>query len=117
MACKQVDRELVVSVHNHATGHNFPGERHNRILLLQVIQRQPDGTITLSQQRTIKAITPFRGESSAEQIRAGETFTARFPVVQPPVTADVRLLYKAFPWFADRDALVVHQQNVELEEE
>jgi hypothetical protein len=110
-------QELVVQVHNHATGHNFPGERHNRVLLLQVIQRRPDGTITLSEQRTIKAITPFSGESSADQIRAGETFSARFAVVEPPVTADVRLLYKAFPWFADRDALIVHQELVDLEEQ
>jgi hypothetical protein len=116
MACEQVGQELVVAVRNHATGHNFPGERHNRILLLQVIQRRPDGTITRSEQCTIKALTPFRGESSGEQIRAGETFTARFAVVQPPVTADVRLLYKTFPWMADRDALVVHQLLVELKE-
>jgi hypothetical protein len=117
MACQRAGQELVVAVQNHATGHNFPGERHNRILLLQVIERRPDGTITLSEQRTIKAITPFRGESSAEQIRARETFTARFQVVQPPVVADIRLLYKAFPWQADRDALVVHQTLLELGED
>ena len=117
MAVERVGQELVVAVHNHATGHNFPGERHNRILLLQVIERRPDGTITLSEQRTIKGITPFRGESSAEQIRPRETFTARFPVVQPPVVADIRLLYKAFPWYADRDALVVHQTLLDLQED
>lgn len=116
MECRQEEDQLAVVVRNHATGHNFPGERHNRVLLLQVIQRQADGTITLAEQRTIKDITPFRGESSAEQIRAGQAFTARFAIVQPPVTADVRLLYKAFPWYPDRDALIVHQSLVELRE-
>ncbi len=114
MACRREGDELVVAVENHATGHNFPGERHNRVLLLQVIERDPAGRITLSQQQLIKGITPFRGESSAEKIRAGETFTARFPVVEPPVEADVRLLYKSFPWLADRDALVVHRAGVPL---
>jgi hypothetical protein len=114
LTCSQEGQELVVAVRNHATGHNYPGERHNRVLLLQVIEREADGTIALAEQRTIKDITPFRGESSAEEVRAGETFTARFPVVRPPVAADVRLLYKAFPWLADRDALIVHQQTVAL---
>jgi hypothetical protein len=114
MACRREGDELIVAIENHATGHNFPGERHNRILLVQVIERDSEGKITLSQQEMIKAITPFRGESSAEKIRAGETFEARFPVVDPPVEAEVRLLYKTFPWLADRDALVVHQANVSL---
>jgi hypothetical protein len=114
MACRREQDELVVAVHNHATGHNFPGERHNRLLLVQVIERNADGEITLSQQQRIKGITPFRGESSADVIRADETFEARFPVVDPPVEADIRLIYKAFPWQSDRQSLVVHQVNLTL---
>jgi hypothetical protein len=114
MTCRQDGDELVVTVHNHATGHNYPGERHNRVLLLQVLQRKPEGTITLAQQAMIKQVTPFRGESSAEQIRPGETFRAVFPVVEPPVAAEVRLLYKRFPWHRDEDALTVHRQLIEL---
>jgi nitrate/TMAO reductase-like tetraheme cytochrome c subunit len=115
MHCRQEGARLLVDVHNHATGHNYPGERHNRELLLQVLQRKPGGEITLAQHVTIKQITPFSGESSAEQIRAGETFQAVFPVVDPPVAAEVTLLYKRFPWHRDDDALMVHQQIVELE--
>jgi hypothetical protein len=117
LTCSQAGRELVVEVENHATGHNFPGERHNRILLLQVIERKRDGTIVLAEQRTIKEITPFRGESSAERVRVGETFVAKFRILEPPVTAEVQLLYKAFPWLPDREALIVHQALVDLQED
>jgi hypothetical protein len=85
------------------------------VLLLQVFQRRADGEIALARQTTIKDITPFRGESSTEDIRADDTFEARFPVVDPPVTAEVQLLYKRFPWHADREALVVHEAEVKLE--
>jgi hypothetical protein len=84
------------------------------VLLVQAIERRSDGTITLAQQAVIKDITPFRGESSAEQIRPGEVFQAVFPVVDPPVTAEVRLLYKRFPWHQDDEALTVHRQLLEL---
>src|SRR5205085_930121 len=56
--------QIIVSVNNANTGHNFPGERHNRVLLVQVIERDAQGQIALAEQRTIKAVTPFRGESS-----------------------------------------------------
>ena len=107
--------ELVVSVTNHATGHNFPGERHNRVLYLQVIERAPDGRITLARQTVIKGITPFRGESSRERIRVDETFEARFPIVEPPARADVRLFYKPFAWYSDDESLVVHQVEAALD--
>lgn len=116
LSCRQQGDELIVRVTNHATGHNFPGERHNRILLVRVVQRNNAGEIMLYNERYIKQITPFRGESSADEIRAGETFEARFPVVEPPVAADVRLLYRAFPWYStDEKTLIVHQKKLNLE--
>jgi hypothetical protein len=117
MECRQENGELVVSVTNHATGHNFPGERHNRVLLLQVIERDPQGEIVLGRQEMIKNITPFRGESSADQIVVDQVWQAKFPIVDTPSTAEVKLLYKRFPWHADRDALVVHSEDVALEKE
>ncbi len=115
MSCRRQGGELIVSVTNHATGHNFPGERHNRVLHVQVFQQNAVGEIILAQQELIKGITPFRGESSADEIRAGQTFEARFPIVEPPVVTDVRLLYRAFPWLTDRDALLVHHLKLNLE--
>ncbi len=113
--CRRDADELCISVTNHATGHNFPGERHNRVLLLRVIERDADGQIVLYRQDTIKEVTPFRGESSAEKIRAGETYQTRFPVVERSVSADIRLLYRAFPWqSADEDMTVVHQTEMDL---
>ncbi|HWB12172.1 MAG TPA: multiheme c-type cytochrome [Pirellulales bacterium] len=117
MACRREGTELVVEATNHATGHNFPGERHNRVLYLQVIERTPSGEIKLARQELIKGITPFRGESSEEKIRADDSFEARFPIVEPPVVAEVQLCYKSFPWYPDRDALVVARAEVELEAE
>jgi hypothetical protein len=112
--CRQQGEELVVSITNHATGHNFPGERHNRVLLLEVVERAEDDRITLVQQDRIKEITPFRGESSADRIRAGDTYTARFPVVDDSAAADVRLIYKPFPWYADRDSILVYHEQLKL---
>jgi len=105
--------EMVVAVTNRAAGHNFPGERHHRLLILEVLQRTAAGEITLLRQESIKGITPFRGESSAEKIRAGQSIELRFPVPQPG-TARVRLLYKLFPWLSDREALVVREEEVDL---
>jgi hypothetical protein len=114
LECRQDGHELIVSVTNHATGHNFPGERHNRVLLVQVIERTEQGEITLAEQSLIKGITPFRGESSREQIRVDQTFEARFRVVDSSANADVQLLYKPFPWYPDDKALVVHRLKLEL---
>ncbi len=115
MECRRSGDELVVSLANETTGHNFPGERHHRVLLVRVIERTPTGEIVLARQEVIKDVTPFRGESSADKIRAGDTAEARFPVVETPVTAEVRLLYKTFPWLPDGDALEVHRAEVKLE--
>ncbi len=114
MECRQEGDELVVTVANHATGHNFPGERHQRVLLVQVIQRDVAGRIVLARQELIKVVTPFRGETSDEKIRAGESVAYRFPIADPPCTADVKLLYKPFPWVSDSAALVVVGQVVNL---
>jgi hypothetical protein len=115
MECRREGDELIVALVNETTGHNYPGERHHRVLSVRVIERTPAGEIVLAQKEVIKDVTPFRGESSAEQIRAGQTAEARFPIVQTPVTAEVRLLYKTFPWLTDRDALEVDRADVKLE--
>ncbi|MEO8165956.1 MAG: multiheme c-type cytochrome, partial [Betaproteobacteria bacterium] len=98
LACEVEGDELVVTVENHGAGHNFPGERHNRVLLIEVFEYSSDREIVLGRQRVIKDITPFRGESSTEEIRAGSTSVTRFPVVEGAHSGEVRLLYKRFPW-------------------
>jgi len=115
MSCRQEADELIVTVTNHATGHNFPGERHHRVVFLVVTERKSTGVVTLVRKEIIKETTPFRGETSAEMIRAGQTFEARFPADDPPVVAEVELLYKHFPWVPDRQALVVRETQIELE--
>ncbi len=113
--CELEGSELIVRATNHATGHNFPGERHNRSLLVQVMQYDAEGNITLARQELIKGITPFRGETSAERLKVDEAFEARFPIVPLSKTADVQLLYKRFPWQPDREALVVHRREIKLD--
>jgi len=112
LTCQIEGNELVVTVTNQGAGHNFPGERHNRVLLVELFEYSSDGEIVLGRQHVIKDITPFRGESSTEEIRAGGNVTVRFPIVEGAHKGGVRLLYKRFPWIADRDALVVHRQEV-----
>ena len=115
LTCKVEGDELVVVVENYRAGHNFPGERHNRVLLVEVFEYSSERDIVLGRQHLIKDITPFRGESSAEEIRAGSTSVTRFPVVEGADSAEVRLLYKRFPWIADRESLVVARQEVSFE--
>jgi hypothetical protein len=116
LACRQEGDEVLVSVTNHATGHNFPGERHNRLLLVEVIEESVEGEITLARQSLIKGITPFRGESSAERLQVDQTFEERYPIIAPAATAKVRLLYKPFPWYSDSDALLVAEATIEINE-
>ena len=117
MECRIEEDSLVVEVTNHATGHNYPGERHNRMLYVQVLETTADGEIALARQELIKGITPFRGETSAEKIKIDETFTARFSIVKPATLADVQLIYRPFPWYTDRQSLIVHRQEVPLSAE
>ncbi len=112
IACRRQADELVVSVSNVGADHNFPGERHNRLLLLEVVEEDPSGQTTLVRREVIKGITPFRGESSAEAIRARRSVELRFPAIAPG-TATVRLLYKRFPWHADEEALVVCEERIQ----
>ena len=114
LICEVRADELLVTVRNLKAGHNFPGERHNRVLLVEVIETSADGDIVFGGQKIIKDITPFRGESSSEQIRAGEAAEMKFEVVEGTNLITVRLLYKRFPWISDRDALVVHQAEMEI---
>ena len=108
--------DIVVRVTNHATGHNFPGERHHRTLMVQMIERSADGSVLLSRQETIKGVTPFRAESSADKIRSGQTVEVRFPIVARPAEAEVTLIYKLFPWYTDREATVLSRERMELSE-
>lgn len=114
--CRDERSEVVVRVSNHATGHNFPGERHHRILIVQVIERDLQGEILLAAQEVIKGVTPFLGEASSEKIQSGENVEVRFPVISRPAVAQVTLLYKLYPWYTDQEALSVCVANVELNE-
>lgn len=116
MECRLDGGELVVAVTNRATGHNFPGERHSRVLLIEVIARNAADGIVLARQELIKDVTPFRGETTADEIRVDNTFEARFPAAGCS-TADVKLLYKLFRWQSDADALVVHHETFNLDQQ
>lgn len=110
----EANGKIMVTVTNHATGHNFPGERHNRVLLLQITQRNKADEITLNLEETIKDITPFRGESSAEQIQIDQAFETSTEIVGNAAHAEIRLLYKPFPWYRIDQAMVLHEKQLEL---
>ncbi len=104
---------LWVAVTNHRTGHNYPGERHHRVLLVEVMQYDAAGELVAGEQAQIKGVTPFRGESSAERIRSGQTWRRQFVLAPEASRARVRLLYKLFPWLPDREAFAVAEQVLE----
>ncbi|MCL6502751.1 MAG: cytochrome c family protein [Pirellulales bacterium] len=105
---------LRVAVTNHGTGHNFPGERHHRVLLLEAMQYNASGDVVAGRQVEIKGVTPFRGESSAERLRSGETWRHSFQLADDAARIRVRLLYKLFPWLPDREALIVAERTHSL---
>ena len=114
MSCRKEDDQLVVEVTNHATGHNYPGERHHRVLSLEVLMHGNDDQIVLARREVIKDITPFRGESSSEQIAIDETYRAKFLIAPTATRAEIQLMYKRFPWQPDWKALIVHRQVMDL---
>jgi len=114
MKCFQESGEIIAEVTNHGVGHNFPGERHNRTLSINVIQRDNNGEVQSAQKNLIKGITPFRGESTQDKIKIDETIRCHFPIIISKGTIEVSLLLKRFPWLSDDEAIVVTNTEIDL---
>jgi hypothetical protein len=114
MNCFFEQEQVIVEVTNYGVGHNFPGERHNRTLSLNVIQFDDNAEIQSTQKDLIKGITPFRGESTQDKIKIDQTVRFHFPVIISQGVVKISLLLKQFPWLADNEATVVKRIEITL---
>jgi len=96
--------EAVVTVHNIGAGHNFPGERHFRVLLLRIDVLDAAGTPVEEYRTVLKDVTPLRMARLEVDIGAGESVTHRYPLPCSAGTVRVRLLYKLYPHVLDSEA-------------
>jgi hypothetical protein len=98
--------KAVVRIANHGAGHNFPGERHFRILALHVDVADAHGKNVDEYRRIVKNVSPIRQARLDAKVRAGEAVTYEFPLPEGPGTVRARLLYKLYPSVLDHEALV-----------
>ncbi|MCI0343136.1 MAG: cytochrome c family protein [Planctomycetales bacterium] len=89
------------------TAHNVPGERHFRLLYVECEVRDATGAVTYRDRRSVKGVTPFRGERREDPIAAGETVRYAWRLEEKSGVAEARLLYKLFPHHLDADAVLI----------
>ena len=95
---------VLVRVRNLCPAHNMPGERHHRVLTLHYRRVGADGNIVDERRIEIKGVVPFKGESSSDKIKPGQTETYRFDPPAPGERFDAWLKYKLYPWQLDVSA-------------
>lgn len=101
------DDGIVVEVVNHNPAHAFPGERHNRELMLRLEYEPAGAPYPEVRYHTIRAVAPFGSERRSNDIAAGQTYHHTFP--DPGSVASVALLYKRVPWILHAEADVLAQ--------
>ncbi len=107
------DGRFEVSIENLAA-HNVPGERHFRLLYVEVEVRDASGAVTYRDRRSVKGVTPFRGERREDPIAAGDTVRYAWRLEERSGVAEARLLYKLFPHVLDQDAVVIAEGRAEF---
>jgi hypothetical protein len=97
--------ELVVEITNTNEAHAFPGERHNRVLMLKVVYGGDASDMTNTVFYVLRAPTIFGATQDSDDIGPGRTLAVRCPERGGAVT--VSLLYKRVPWILHADAEVL----------
>jgi len=106
--------EAVATVTNLGAGHNFPGERHFRILQVEARVLDESGRTVDESRRVIKDVTPIRRARRDSDIRAGEKAELRFRPGIPRGSIVARLLYKLYPTVLDAEALALAEERREF---
>jgi hypothetical protein len=106
--------EAVVTVANPGAGHNFPGERHFRILMVEARVLDESGRTVDESRRILKDVTPIRRARRDSDIRAGERVELRFRPGIPRGAIVARLLYKLYPTVLDAEAQVLAEERREF---
>ncbi len=102
--------ELIVEVTNTNAAHAFPGERHNRVLMLKVVYGDDPSDMTSTLFHVLRAPTVFGSTQDCDDIGPGRTLAVRFP--ERGCVATVSLLYKRVPWILHADAEVLQTTQV-----
>lgn len=106
------DGTALVTVANRGNGHNFPGERHFRILKLFVEVLDPSGAVTNEFRTVIKDVSPIRKARLDAKIRAGAAETYAFPLPAGPGGVRALLLYKLYPSDLDAEGRVLAERRL-----
>lgn len=96
-----------VEVTNSNPAHLFPGERHNRVLMLRCEALSAAGAVVRTSYHTIRAPMPFGLGRKQLDIAAGGTYVHTFPA--QPDSVRISLVYKAVPWILHSDAEILHE--------
>lgn len=98
----------------NTTAHNFPGERHFRLLDIDLEVRDDAGVVTYRDRRSIKGVTPFRGERKEDKIAPGSTVVYPWKLTEKSGTAKVRVLYRLYPHTSEDEMTVVAEQEIKF---
>jgi hypothetical protein len=104
--------DVTVSIFNEKAGHNFPGERHFRILQLHVEVLDEDGKTVEEYARVIKNVSAIRSARRDAKIKRGRAASFLFPLPAGHGLIRAALLYKHYPSVSDVDALVLAEEEV-----
>ena len=98
----------------NTTAHNMPGERHFRLLDIEVEVRDSTGVVTYRDRRPIKSVTPFRGERKQDKIAPRSSVVYPWKLTEPSGTARVRVLYRLYPHVPEAEMTVVAEQEIKF---
>lgn len=98
----------------NVTAHNVPGERHFRLLDIEVEVRDSGGVVTYRDRISIKSVTPFRGERKEDKIAPRSSVVYPWKLTEPTGTAKVRVLYRLYPHTPEADMTVVAEQEIKF---
>ncbi len=115
--------ELVLSLANTGTGHNFPTEERHRAVDLEYRFEAAAGLLPgdgtgggPEWSRAFRFRQPYRDEPGENtQLPAGETRTVRVPWPEQATAATVRMWYRLTPFCDDQDtrSTLLHERRIE----
>jgi len=109
-----VKQGVLRAVVGNTTAHNVPGERHFRLLDIEVEVRDAAGVVTYRDRVSIKGVTPFRGERKEDKIAPASSVVYPWKLTEAAGTAVVRVLYRLYPHTPESDMTVVAEEAIKF---
>ncbi|MHC5018918.1 MAG: multiheme c-type cytochrome [Planctomycetota bacterium] len=98
----------------NTTAHNVPGERHFRLLDIEVEVKDAAGVVTYRDRVSIKGVTPFRGERKEDKIAPRSSVVYPWKLTEASGTARVRVLYRLYPHVPESEMTVIADQEIKF---